>query len=280
MSLQAKYPKESILNLEVDNVSMNTAANEISRLIKTGKAYYIVKPYVEFFDKSKLNNRVVSIINRAYFSLPDGVSLNWAAYYKNKTKHRLRDVFTSLLKIITSPDELHMSLPNHSWGTNFTYTLLKQAERRGHSVFLVGAPKKSTIKQTEKYILKKMPNLKISGTFSGRDTRVGYFTDAMEVKLNEELNQKRPDIILVGLGFPVQEKVIARLASKQKRGIYIGEGGTFDFKSFGGKLPKAPELMQRVGLEWLWRLCIEPQRFKRQLAIPRFILQVYRFYKN
>lgn len=280
MSQQSKFPKELILDIEVDNISMSMAASEISRLIKTGKAYFIVKPYVEFFDKAKQNASVKKIMNEAYLSLPDGVSLNWATYYKNKTKHRRRDVLTSLLKIIFSPDELHMSLPNHSWGTNFTDTLLRQAEREGHKVFLVGSPKKSTITNTKKFLQKQMPKLNVVGTFNGRDGRVGYFTDAMEVKLNTELRKARPDIVLVGLGFPMQEKVISRLAITQGHGIFIGEGGTFDFKSFGGTLPKAPKIMQRIGLEWLWRLCIEPHRLKRQLAIPKFIRQVYRFYKN
>lgn len=280
MSLQTKYPKESILGIELDNVSLYQAINEITRLAKTKQSHYIVKPYVEFFDKTNHTAQIKKIMNSAYLCLPDGVSLNWAAYYKNKTKKRRRDVLTSLLKIIFSPDELHKALPNHSWGTDFTWKLLEHAKQNKLTVFLVGSPKKSSITSTKSFLQKHIPGLEIVGTFNGRDGRVGYFTDAMEVDLGKQIATLRPDIILLGLGFPVQEKVISRLARNQTHGIFIGEGGTFDFKSFGGTLPKAPVFMQRVGLEWLWRLFVEPHRLKRQLAIPKFIAGVYRFYRR
>ncbi len=279
MSTQTKFQKISLLDIEVDKLGMSQAADEISRLIKTKKSYYIVKPYVEFFDKSKQTNETKSLINNAYLCLPDGVSLNWAAYYKNKTNRRRLDVVSSLAKIVFSPAELHVALPNHSWGTNFTYTLLKQAEEKGHTVFLVGSPKASTILNTKKYLLKHMPKLNIVGTFNGRDGRVGYFTEAMEVELTKIIKSTQPDIVLVGLGFPLQERVVAKLAGKFKHGVFIGEGGTFDFTNFGGKISKAPIAMQRMGLEWLWRLYKEPSRLKRQLAIPKFIYEVYRYYK-
>jgi N-acetylglucosaminyldiphosphoundecaprenol N-acetyl-beta-D-mannosaminyltransferase len=78
------------------------------------------------------------------------------------------------------------------------------------------------------------------------------------------------------MGFPLQERIISRLAEHLKHGVLIGEGGTFDYEQFGGTRTKAPAIMQRLGLEWFWRLILEPNRIKRQLAIPRYIWRIWR----
>lgn len=77
------------------------------------------------------------------------------------------------------------------------------------------------------------------------------------------------------MGFPLQERVCAYLAKHAEHGVFIGEGGTFDYADFGGRRTKAPVLLQRLGLEWFWRLLLEPQRLLRQLAIPRFIYRIW-----
>jgi N-acetylglucosaminyldiphosphoundecaprenol N-acetyl-beta-D-mannosaminyltransferase len=65
------------------------------------------------------------------------------------------------------------------------------------------------------------------------------------------------------------------LSKHSAHGVFIGEGGTFDFESFGGERKRAPQWVQRVGLEWLWRLILQPGRILRQLAVPRFIYRVW-----
>ncbi|MEX0934288.1 MAG: WecB/TagA/CpsF family glycosyltransferase, partial [Candidatus Saccharimonadales bacterium] len=104
----------------------------------------------------------------------------------------------------------------------------------------------------------------------------GVFSSQLEKQLLADLKRLRPDIVLVGIGFPRQEKLISRLVKQLDHGVLIGEGGTFDYDVFGGKRKKAPRWMQRSGIEWLWRLILEPSRINRQLAIPIFIWQIYR----
>jgi N-acetylglucosaminyldiphosphoundecaprenol N-acetyl-beta-D-mannosaminyltransferase len=94
-------------------------------------------------------------------------------------------------------------------------------------------------------------------------------------ELVASLRSARPDIILLGLGFPRQELAAAYITERINHGIIIGEGGTFDYRIFGGRTPKAPALMQRLGIEWLWRLALQPSRLRRQLAIPRFIYRIW-----
>lgn len=276
MSLQNSFPKINVLNIEVDNLGITQAIDLLmERLDKPGAAY-IVKPHIQHVEAAIRQADIAGIINRAYLALPDGVSINWAAYYGQETRHRAVDVASSFFKIVSQPLDLHLVLPNHSWGTNFTWSLLEACAREGRSLFLVGSPRVGSIEQTADYLRSQIPGLKIVGTMCGRDNQTGYFSSDLQQKLLKQLQAVEPDFTLVGLGFPRQERAIAELAPQIKRGLLIGEGGTFDFAMFGGKIKKAPIFMQHRGLEWLWRLLIDPRRLVRQMAIPRFIWHVYR----
>jgi N-acetylglucosaminyldiphosphoundecaprenol N-acetyl-beta-D-mannosaminyltransferase len=107
-------------------------------------------------------------------------------------------------------------------------------------------------------------------------TAPGRVDPAGDPALVAELRRCRPDLILVGVGFPAQERLMARLSPQLGHGVLIGEGGSFDFREMGGGIRRAPGPLRRLGLEWLWRLVREPRRLGRQLAIPRFVLAVQR----
>ena len=77
----------------------------------------------------------------------------------------------------------------------------------------------------------------------------------------EKIVKKNPDICLVALGIPEQEKTIARHIKEAKKGIYIGVGGSFDVLS--GEKKRAPKLFIKLNLEWLYRIIKEPKRLKR-----------------
>lgn len=77
------------------------------------------------------------------------------------------------------------------------------------------------------------------------------------------------DILFVALGFPKQEQWMTEHLSKENIRVMVGVGGAFDYLS--GKVPRAPEWLQSVGLEWLFRLSVQPWRWKRQLALPKFV---------
>jgi N-acetylglucosaminyldiphosphoundecaprenol N-acetyl-beta-D-mannosaminyltransferase len=278
MSTQTKFPQTAILGVEVDCLTTAQAIEEILSLSQSSSrhAYYVVKPYVEYLDRAYSELSIKHVLNQAYLSLPDGVSLNWASYFYEQTNQHWWNVIGSLAKVVFKPAGLDSALPNHAWGTSFTFALLQAAAKAKTNVFLVGAPKHSRIGQTQEYLAAHIKDLNIVGTYEGKDPATGRFSHELEAGLYQELQRLRPDIILVGIGFPAQDQVIARLAKKLDHGVLIGEGGTFDYQTFGGQLHKAPAFMQRHGLEWLWRLGKEPWRLQRQLAIPRFIYKVYK----
>ena len=83
-----------------------------------------------------------------------------------------------------------------------------------------------------------------------------------EKKVVDKINLVKPDILLVGLGSPKQEKFIYENLKKMPSvKLAIGVGGAFDFIS--GHVKRAPHILQKIGLEWLWRLALEPKRIKR-----------------
>ena len=102
----------------------------------------------------------------------------------------------------------------------------------------------------------------------------GYFGEDEQAWIIGEINEKKPDILFVGLGAPRQEFWISENRSRLRVPLLIGVGGCFDVIS--GNLKRAPLFFQRMGLEWLWRLIKEPWRFGRMLALPKFVLLVNR----
>ena len=77
----------------------------------------------------------------------------------------------------------------------------------------------------------------------------------------KDIVKKKPDICMVALGIPYQEKLISKYFDKVNKGIYIGVGGSFDVMS--GTKKRAPKIFIKLNLEWLYRIMTEPKRLKR-----------------
>ena len=271
MNKPTTYPNRSILGVEIDVLTMNEAANIIlDYAASNSPSAYVTKPYVEFLDSASTNVEIRNLLNNAYLTLPDSVALQWAGLYLYGGKRTLFRLFTTLIRITTSPSSLSQIIPERFAGADFSWKLLRAAKEREIRVYLIGHPKASTLEHTAAVIKSAIPGLAIVGTFDG--LRVNH----EESELLTELKTLKPQLILIGIGFPKQERLMARLSTVLEHGVMVGEGGTFDYQSFGGGLKRAPAWMRTTGLEWLWRLMLQPSRFKRQLAIPRFIWKVYR----
>ncbi|MBQ8168629.1 WecB/TagA/CpsF family glycosyltransferase [bacterium] len=102
----------------------------------------------------------------------------------------------------------------------------------------------------------------------------GYFKD--DGRVLDEVVEKQPELLLVALGSPKQEEFIYRLKTRLPNTLMIGVGGSFDVWS--GEVHRAPEIYQKLGLEWLYRTVKEPKRFKRIFpTLPMFVLKVLRY---
>jgi N-acetylglucosaminyldiphosphoundecaprenol N-acetyl-beta-D-mannosaminyltransferase len=282
MSKQAKFPKTNILGLEVDQLTANEAIAAIVDMGKNSKASgYIVRPHVEFIEQASKQPDILKLLNEAEFSLVDGVALQWAASHLQSGGKSIAHLVASLTHIPFNTTRLRRGIRERVAGISFTIGLLKQCQAKGASIYIIGSPQKRSINDTVNHIHSQFPKLKITGSYAARrDGKRVFLSGQDEKNLYRDLLQLKPDIILVGLGFPRQERLMASLSCKLDHGIFVGEGGTFDYKEFGGHIKRAPKIFRQAGLEWVWRLGRQPKRLRRQLAIPRFIHKVHRHKKQ
>lgn len=140
-------------------------------------------------------------------------------------------------------------------GIDTMIQLLKVAEKRGFSVYFLGA-KESVIQKMIKKVEHDYPDLKIAGY------RNGYFSVGDEEEIIASINSSQADLLFVGITSPFKEFFINRHKSELSPSLLMGVGGSFDVIS--GEISRAPKFMQHHGLEWLYRLSREPGRlFKR-----------------
>ena len=128
--------------------------------------------------------------------------------------------------------------------------------------FLGGMPGVAEVAAKE--MMRKYPGLKVIGYHDG------YFDEPEEIKLIMEIKRLSPDLLLVGLGAPRQEKWIYSNMRLLGAKVFIGVGGSFDVMA--GNVKRAPEAFQKVGMEWFYRLMKQPSRLKRMTRLPKFVV--------
>jgi N-acetylglucosaminyldiphosphoundecaprenol N-acetyl-beta-D-mannosaminyltransferase len=178
-------------------------------------------------------------IEGAKLVIPDGAGVVWALARKG-------------LRVRRAP------------GIELAHRLLQQAASVGWRVALVGASP-AVMAELTRRLRQQLPGLQL--VFSAH----GYQPEAAWPALERQLLTARPDLVLVALGVPRQETWIARLPQRRS-GLWMGVGGSFDV--WAGVKKRAPRWMGALQVEWLYRLVQEPRRWRRMLALPRFVLAV------
>ena len=158
------------------------------------------------------------------------------------------------------------AMPERVAGYDLAQELLRCAPAEGRRVYFFGsAPgvaEKAKAKAEQLY-----PGIEIVGV------RNGFFSPADNAAIIAEIRAARPDLLLVALGVPKQEKWIAAHLAELDVPVAIGVGGTLDVMA--GVMKRAPYWMQRAKLEWLFRGLMQPKRAGRLLALPKFVLKVH-----
>lgn len=264
-------PRREVGGLYFDAISQLEARERIAEVIRRTKrgadSFVVVKPYVEFFVGAWKDPRVARILRNADLSLADGVAVQWAASYLAGR----RGVWWLLRSLIYDVQQLawrNKIIPERGAGVDATHALLLEAGRKGWRIGILGGPRDT--QATQRALKRLYPGLDVRGVWTG------YFTASDETKVVTAIRSAKLDLLFVAMGFPLQEQFIDRHKTDQLAKVLIGEGGTFDFDSMGGPLKRSPQWMRRLGLEWLWRLLQQPQRWRRQLSIFHFIAGIYR----
>ncbi len=171
--------------------------------------------------------------------------------------------------IVKAAQMLNYNIKERITGIDIAYQLLEYGHQMKKKIYLFGA-KQDVVDDMKKILQKRFPNLELVGAQNG------YVSDRDAVFY--DIKMKCPDIILVALGIPQQEKLIYNHLSEFKKGIFVGVGGSFDVIS--GHKKRAPRIFIKLKLEWLYRIVSEPQRLKRfYKSNIKFIFQIWR-YKN
>lgn len=193
----------------------------------------------EMITSALKNEEFAKIINSADLVIPDSVGVELG------------------LKIL---GERVRRIPGIEFGKN----LLKRSAVSGKRVALVGA-KPEVIELATTKLKNEIQNLNIVYTHDG------YFKD--DVTILNEITNSQPDLVLVALGSPKQEFFVSELKKNLPNAIMVGLGGSFDV--WAGVVERAPEIYQKLGLEWLYRTIMQPERFKRIFpTLPLFVLRV------
>jgi len=184
-----------------------------------------------------------NILRRADLCIPDGVGLLWAARQRGTP------------------------LPERVTGSDGVPKIAQVAAERGWHIFLLGAAP-GVADRAADILRSRYPGVQIVGTYSGSPA------PSEEDALVEMVNASGADILFVAYGAPEQDKWIARNLPRLGARMAMGVGGSLDF--IAGVLPRAPLWMQRAGLEWLYRLYLQPRRIGRMMRLPRFVLATLR----
>lgn len=189
----------------------------------------------------------------------------------NEMKTLLNDKETILVPdgigIVKATRKLNYDIKERITGIDIAYKLLAYGNKEKKTIYLFGS-KPEVIESMKDVLKKEYPNITLVGSSDG------YVKD--RDKVFNEIVKLSPDIVLVALGIPYQEKLIYKHLNKFKKGIFVGVGGSFDVIS--GHKKRAPKLFIKLNLEWLYRIVSEPKRIKRFYdSNVKFLFQVKKY---
>lgn len=220
-----------ILGIGVDRVNVAEVLEKIKSFIREKSSHEIFYVNSDCINRSFLDKEYRRIIKNADLVYPDGIGVIWASRYTN------------------APLSERVNLGD------FLPQLCKLCAEGGYSIFIL-AGAEGVAEEAVKNLKKNFPKLHIAGTYHG------YFNDGEEENIIEKINRSDCDILLVGMGVPKQEKWINRNKDRLNVPVLWGVGALFDYYAF--RIKRAPVWMRRLGLEWLFRLILEPKRLWRR----------------
>lgn len=233
--------KEYFLGIPADVVTLEKAVSRVAAMPKETAPHFIASVNPEICISAAQNPALREVLSKADLGIPDGIGIVLASRLRGgKIKNRVA-------------------------GIDLMNALVSHAAKSGEKIFLLGAAEGVAAAAAEN-LQKKYPGLVIAGTHHG------YVPPEEEARVADKIAASGADIVFVGLGSPRQEFFVSRHGQRTKARVLMVVGGAFDVIS--GRLKRAPLIYQRLGLEWLYRVLQEPKRFKRILALPRFLLAV------
>ena len=244
--------RTDVLGIKVDALTKSEAEDRLVEIVDGQKQSFLFTPNPEMVVRAQGDKEFRVILNRGDLNLADGIGLLFAARFQTLpvaagSPISYLVVFCQWLFLIMFlppfPHFFTKPIPERITGSDFIWNIARVAARRKLRLFLLGggpavAERCALVLQTN------VPDLRIAGVYSG--------PSAQAEEIVRLINKSRADILLVAFGAPRQEKWLSDNLVKTKCRLGAGLGGTFDF--IAGVKSRAPRWIQRLGLEWFYRL--------------------------
>jgi N-acetylglucosaminyldiphosphoundecaprenol N-acetyl-beta-D-mannosaminyltransferase len=233
----------NILGVPIAAVNMQEAIARMEAWIRVGQKAYVTVTGVHGIMESQYTEEIRRIHQCAGMCVPDGMPTVWIGKcYGHKNMTRV-------------------------YGPDLMLEMMKRSIEKGYTHFFFGG-KDGVAELLRDRLIARFPGLKIVGTFS---PPFRPMSEKEEKNLHDLIDNLSPDIVWVGLSTPKQERWMAAHVGKLNARVIIGVGAAFDFHA--GLVRQAPRWVQKAGVEWLFRLWIEPRRLWRRYLKnnPRFI---------
>jgi N-acetylglucosaminyldiphosphoundecaprenol N-acetyl-beta-D-mannosaminyltransferase len=238
-----QFTRVRILGIPVDPLTYADLLDAIAGFIARGGPHQVATVNPEFVMAARSDREFREVLERADLCLADGAGLLWAARRQGEP------------------------LPERVTGSDGVPLIAERAAQAGWRLYLLGAAP-GVAEQAAAVLAGRYPGLTIAGTYGGSPAAA----EAPEIVAR--VRAAEPDILFVAFGAPAQDLWIARHRQELGVAVMMGVGGAFDHIT--GIRRRAPQWVQRLNLEWLFRLVTQPWRWRRQLALPRFVWSVLR----
>jgi N-acetylglucosaminyldiphosphoundecaprenol N-acetyl-beta-D-mannosaminyltransferase len=241
-----------VLGVRVDRLSLLQTVDAIDQMVRRHRGssdpsapvpcQQVVTVNPEFVMEAQRNKLFRECINQAALVVADGMGIVWAT------------------RLLGAPT------PERVTGTDTLPELAKRCATQGYRLYLLGAAP-GVAEAAATRLQEIAPGLQIAGTYAGSPA------SDEEDEIIARIRTAQADIVCVAYGAPAQELWIYRNLASLPAAVAMGVGGAYDFLS--GRQLRAPGIMRRFGLEWLYRLYREPWRWRRMLALPRFAILIF-----
>ncbi|GFR39188.1 N-acetylmannosaminyltransferase [Insulibacter thermoxylanivorax] len=240
-------PFIKLFDIPISAMGFIETANYMEHMIERKRPQQVVTINPIMIMEGLKNPDFRRVLEEADLNVPDGAGVVWAS------------------KVVKRPVTERVA------GIDLMLEMLARAERNRYRVFLLGADRDTIVLAVAK-IRERYPNIEIVGY------RNGYFQEEQDEEVIAQIREANPDLLFVGRSLYTQEPWIAKYKDKLQVPVMMGVGGSFDV--IAGKLKRAPAVMQKMHLEWLYRLIQEPKRIGRMTALPKFMWTVLRHRKS
>lgn len=233
--------RTTILGVEIDRVTMAETLERLESFVAAQRPHLVVTADASGIVQSKDDPELAKIYAEADLVTPDSVGVLWAAKRQGEP------------------------LPERVSGVDIVDRVCALSAEKGYRIFFLGAAPGIAEEAAERLRLKH-PGCNIVGT------RHGYFPADSDEVVAQEVAPFKPDFLFVAMGIPRQEKFIRKTEAVIGASVGMGVGGTFDV--FSGRTKRAPVVFQKLHIEWLWRLMLNPKKIVKVKNLPRFVKMV------